>query len=74
MRDVLNHPVINVLAAVTGGILLGFGVGRLAHTPTISAGIMAVSGVLLLWWSLVDRRKAKRGAPESERDGSHTIE
>ncbi len=74
MRGFLANPLINVLAAVVGGVLLGFGVGRLAHTPTISAGLMAVGGVLLLWWALFDRRKAKPGAPESERDGSHTID
>jgi hypothetical protein len=33
-----------------------------------------VLGFVLLWWTLMERRKARPGTPESEADGSHTIE
>jgi F0F1-type ATP synthase assembly protein I len=74
MSGLLNNPLINVLAATVGGILLGFGLGRLFHTPTVGAGVATLGGFILLWWALFERRKAKAGAPESERDGSHPIE
>jgi hypothetical protein len=74
MKGFLANPLINVLAAVVGGILLGFGVGQLFHAPSVGSGVSALAGLLLLWWAIFDRRKAKAGVPESERDGSHTIE
>jgi undecaprenyl pyrophosphate phosphatase UppP len=74
MKAFLANPLINVLAAVVGGILLGFGIGQLFHTPSVTAGVSALAGLLLLWWAVFDRRKAKTDVPESERDGSHTIE
>lgn len=74
MRGFLGSPIINVVGAVVGGILLGFGVGRFAHSPSLVDGIMAVFGLILLWWSISDRRKAIPGDPESELRGDHTIE
>ena len=74
MKGFLANPLINVLAAVVGGILLGFGIGRVFHTPTVGAGVATLGGFILLWWALFERRKAKSGVAESERDGSHTIE
>ena len=74
MKDFLANPLINVLAATVGGILLGFGLGRLFHTPTASAGVATLGGFILLWWALFDRRKARADVPETERDGSHTVE
>ena len=74
MPGLLNNPLINVLAATIGGIMLGFGFGRLFHTPTVAAGVATLGGFLLLWWALFDRRKGKKDVAESERDGSHTIE
>jgi TRAP-type C4-dicarboxylate transport system permease large subunit len=65
---------INVLAAVVGGAFAGFGIGRLLARELVP-GVVALSvGVLLLWWAFADRRKIERGTPESERDGSHTVE
>ncbi|HEU0053907.1 MAG TPA: hypothetical protein VFQ39_12055 [Longimicrobium sp.] len=74
MAGFLTSPWINVIAAVLGGLLLGFGIGRFAHEPSIVAAIATVFGVILLWWAVSDRRKYRPGTPESERDGSHTIE
>ena len=74
MAGFLTSPWINVVAAVAGGLLLGFGIGRFAHEPTIAAGLATVFGLILLWWAVSDRRKLRRGTPESEADGSHTIE
>ncbi len=74
MRDLLRSPLINIAGAIAGGILFGFGAGRFANEPTVASGVLAMAGLVLLWWSLVERRKGKRGAPESELDGSHTVE
>lgn len=65
---------ITVLAAVVGGVLLGLGVGRILGGRIAFGGISALFGVILLWWALADRRKVDPDAPESELDGSHTIE
>lgn len=74
MKDLFQGPWINIVAAVLGGLLLGLGIGRMTHAPSIPAGIWTVLGLILLWWALADRRRARRGTPESEADGSHTIE
>ena len=74
MRDLLASPWINVLGAVAGGLLLGFGIGRFAHTPSVAPAVLAVLGLILLWWSISDRRKARPDTPESEVRGGHTIE
>jgi hypothetical protein len=74
MRGFLASSWINVLGAVTGGLLLGFGIGRFAHTPSLVPAAMSVFGLILLWWSISDRRKARPGDPESEIHGDHTIE
>lgn len=70
----LRSPWISVAVAVLGGISLGLGLGRLWSRPTVVAGVYAVLGVILLWWAVSDSRKARPGTPESEADGSHTIE
>jgi hypothetical protein len=46
MKGFLANPLINVLAAVVGGILLGFGIGRVFHTPTVGAGVATVREVV----------------------------
>lgn len=74
MRRLLTSPWIDVVAAVVGGLLLGLGVGRMLAAVTIAAMVLVALGVILLWWALSDRRKWRRGTPESETDGSHTIE
>lgn len=74
MRDFLVSPVVNVLAAIAGGVLLGYGLGTIPGGVRPAGMVCTVLGLIILWWALVDRRKAMRGTPESERDGSHTIE
>ncbi len=74
MKDLLASPWVNVVGAVAGGVLLGYGLGTLPAGLTAAGALWVVLGLLLLWWTLVDRRKASRGTPESEADGSHTIE
>ncbi|HYW08266.1 MAG TPA: hypothetical protein VE913_14985 [Longimicrobium sp.] len=61
MKGFLASPLINVLGAVIGGILLGFGVGRVAHSPTVGAALAVLFGAGLLWWSLFNRRRAEHG-------------
>lgn len=65
---------VNVLAAVVGGIALGVGVGRLILGVGLGGAVWTVLGVVILWWAFLDRRKWRRGTPESEVDGSHTVE
>ena len=74
MRDLLASPWVNIVAAIVGGMALGYGLGSLPGGITVVGIVWTVIGLLLLWWALVDRARAKRGTPESERDGSHTIE
>lgn len=74
MRGLLTSPWIDVVAAVVGGLILGLGVGRMLESVTIAGMVLVAIGVIMLWWALSDRRKWRRGNPESETDGSHTIE
>ena len=74
MAGFLTSGWINVVAAIAGGIMLGFGIGRFAHEPSPVPAIAAVLGLIVLWWSIADRRKYTPGNPESETDGSHTVE
>jgi F0F1-type ATP synthase assembly protein I len=73
----LPHPVpawVNVVAALLGGVMLGFGIGRFAHHPSFLPAVMAVLGLIVLWYAISDRRKSQPGTPESEMRGDHTIE
>lgn len=74
MRGLLTSPWIDVVGAVVGGLILGLGVGRMLESVTIAGMVLVAIGVIMLWWALSDRRKWRRGNPESETDGSHTIE
>lgn len=67
-------PWISVVVATLGGVALGLGVGRLFHRPTVGSALLAVIGIVLLWWAISEPRKARPGTPESETDGSHTVE
>lgn len=70
----LRSPWINVVASVVGGLVFGTGAGWLIFGFSIRAAAWTVLGLIILWWALSDRRKFTRGTPESEADGSHTIE
>ncbi len=70
----LRSPWVDVVAAVIGGLVFGTGIGQLIFGFTIGSAIWTVIGLLILWWALSDRRKFRRGTPESEVNGSHTIE
>lgn len=74
MAGPLMSPWVNVAAAVVGGLLMGFGLARMLGGFPVYGGIVALLGMILLWWTFIDRRKAEPGTPESEADGSHTIE
>ncbi|HEY7770839.1 hypothetical protein [Longimicrobium sp.] len=74
MRDLLLSPWVNVVGAVAGGLFLGYGLGTLPGGITAWGALWTVLGFVLLWWTLMDRRKARSGTPESEADGSRTIE
>lgn len=65
---------INVVAGVVGGLVLGTGIGWTARYGTPGAIATTVIGGIILWWTFSDVRKRRRGTPESEADGSHTIE
>jgi hypothetical protein len=68
------RPWIAVVIAVLGGVALGIGLARLVMAFTAGAAVWALTGVVLLWWAISDSRKVRPGTPESETDGSHTIE
>jgi hypothetical protein len=70
----LRSPWIAVAVAVLGGISLGLGLGRMLARPGVLAAVYSVLGLVLLWWAISDSRKSRPGTPESEADGSHTIE
>lgn len=65
---------INIAVAVLGGISLGWGIGRLITEFTLWAMVWTLLGFVLLWWAVSDTRKVRSDTPESERDGSHTME
>lgn len=69
-----RSPWLSVAVATLGGIMLGLGIGRLFHRFSVGAGLLALVGVILLWWAISDPRKARPDTPESEVDGSHTVE
>lgn len=74
MRELLASPWVNVAGAIVGGVMLGYGLGTLPRGITPGGVLWVVLGLILLWWTMIDRRKARRGTPESEADGSHTVE
>ncbi len=73
MPEVRNRW-INVLAAVVGGVMLGIGLARMIFAFSLASLVWAVLGFLILGWAVLDRRRFRRGTPESEVDGGYTIE
>jgi hypothetical protein len=71
---VITSPWVNVVAATVGGLALGLGLGRLYFGFSLSGLFWAVLGFILVGWAVLDRRRFRRGTPESEVDGGHTIE
>jgi hypothetical protein len=70
----LRSPWFDVVAGVVGGLVLGSGIGWMARGFTMGAAIWTLLGMIILWWAFSDRRKYRRGTPESEVNGRHTIE
>jgi predicted lipid-binding transport protein (Tim44 family) len=70
----LESTWVNVVAGVIGGLVIGLGIGRLAQQITVGAIAWTVMGMIILWWAFSDKRKYRPGNPESETEGSHTIE
>ena len=66
-------PWLNGVAALIGGLMLGFGLGRFVHQPSVPFGALALVGLLVLWYAISDYRKARPDTPESETHG-HTLE
>ena len=65
---------IHLVAAVAGVAAMLFGLARWLRTDDLSGTVLAVLGFLVLGWSVLDARRYRRGTPESEVDGGHTIE
>jgi hypothetical protein len=70
----LESPWINVVAGVMGGLILGSGIGWIARYGSLGAIAWTLLGGIIVWWAFMDDRKRRKGTPESEADGSHTIE
>ncbi|HET7231916.1 MAG TPA: hypothetical protein VFJ16_18055 [Longimicrobium sp.] len=70
----LSRGWLNVVAAIMGGIMMGFGVARFVRTLAFGPGLIALMGLLLMWYAVSDRRKSRGDTPESESHGDHTIE
>ena len=69
-----RSPWINTVAAVVGIVMLGYGIYGMAIVFTLISAVWAVLGFLIVGWAVLDRRRFRRGTPESEVDGGHTIE
>ena len=67
----LNSPWINIVAATVGGIALGLGLGSLYNGFSLSGLFWSVLGFLVMGWAIFDRRRFRRGTPESR---GHTVE
>lgn len=65
---------IDGLAAVVGGLVLGIGVTRMILEFTLLSSLLAVVGLIIVWWALTDARIFRRGHRESESKDTHTIE
>ena len=70
----IRSPWVNVVAATVGGVALGLGLGELYNGFSLFGVFWAVFGFLVVGWAVLDRRRFRRGTPESEVDGGHTIE
>ena len=69
MRGFLSTPWLNAVAALLGGLMLGFGLGRFVHQPSVQYGELALVGLLILWYAVSDYRKSRPDTPESETHG-----
>ena len=65
---------INFSAGAVGAILLAIGIVGLMHGFSLRSSFMAVLGFLVIGWAALDYRRYRRGTPESEVEGGHTIE
>jgi hypothetical protein len=70
----IRSPWVNVVAATVGGVALGLGLGELYNGFSLFGVFWAVFGFLVVGWAVLDRRRFRRGTPESEVNGGHTIE
>jgi len=68
-----SSGVLGILA-VLGGIVFLMGAGWLALGMMVRGSVFTLLGFILLWWAVAERRKDRVGTPESEANGSHTIE
>lgn len=66
-------PWLNVAAALAGGLMLGFGLGKFVHHPAVGYGVITVLGIIILWYAVSDYHKRRPGAAEGEAHG-RTIE
>lgn len=62
----IDSPWVNVVAATVGGLALGLGLGSLYSGFTMGGIFWAVLGFLVVGWAIFDRRRFRKGTPESE--------
>jgi hypothetical protein len=62
----IDSPWVNVVAATVGGLALGLGLGSLYFGFSLGGIFWAVLGFLVVGWAIFDRRRFRKGTPESE--------
>lgn len=65
---------IHYLAAAVGGFVFALGIAGLVRGISLFDTLVAVIGFLVVGWAVLDFRRFRRGTPESEVDGGHTVE
>jgi hypothetical protein len=65
---------INFLGGLVGTAMLVAGSIGLRAGFGMADSFIAVLGFLIAGWAVLDYRRYRRGTPESEVDGGHTIE
>lgn len=70
----MSPRLLHAVAALLGLLMMGIGIARLAAGLSPLNLTWAILGFIVVGWVVLERRKYRRGTPESELDGDRTIE
>ena len=62
----IHSPWLNVVAATIGGVTMGLGLGSLYNGFSPGGMFWSVLGFVIMGWAIFDRRRYRRGTPESK--------